>query len=128
MAAPPFASAPFRLPVMQALSVGSVYGGKQGPNAGLAALRCVVMHFDTHLLLDPVNLLRALPAPDSHFSKSLVNVAWPVVATRHRPAAAMVTTRSRSSMGSSLPLLLARTVNANCVVRRMPSCGRRLSE
>src|SRR5262249_59491711 len=90
---------------MQALSVGSVYGGKQGPNAGLSALRCVVMHFETHLLLDPVNLLRALPAPDSHFSKSLVNVAWPVVATRHRPAAAMVTTRSRSSMGSSLPLL-----------------------
>jgi hypothetical protein len=57
---------------MQVLVVGSAYGGKHPVNGPLV-LRAVVRHFDTHLLLDPVNLLSALPAPDSHFSKSLVN-------------------------------------------------------
>src|SRR5262249_2377844 len=102
MPAPALASAPFKVPEMHALSVASVYGGKQLAKLGAAALRCVPRHFVMHFALDPTNFPRVLLVVSSHFSTSLDIWACTGTAARPRLAAANITTPNRLNMSGLL--------------------------
>jgi hypothetical protein len=59
---------------MHAIAVGSAYGEKQPAKAGVVALRCVVMHFEIHVVFAPTNFDKADPVPLSHF---VIVLLWP---------------------------------------------------